>query len=186
MHASPMPCPCGGAQHRAPARARLHMQLVAEVQRPPLRQSSAIVSSLEFDKEGALFATAGVSKRIRCGAGGAGWRGTSTLWCRSWPRAASLGYLAVPLRHCVALPSLPARPLAIFPPAYLPLTSPRTPPLLPSRSIFEFASVVPSAASPGLHTPVVELVSRSKLSCLSWNKYIQAHIASSDYEGAPA
>lgn len=31
--------------------------------------------------------------------------------------------------------------------------------------------------------PVVEMSSRSKLSCLSWNKYAKNHIASSDYEG---
>lgn len=31
--------------------------------------------------------------------------------------------------------------------------------------------------------PVVEISSRSKLSCLSWNKYAKNHIASSDYEG---
>jgi WD40 repeat protein len=29
----------------------------------------------------------------------------------------------------------------------------------------------------------VEIPTRSKLSCLSWNKYIKQHIASSDYEG---
>ena len=34
-----------------------------------------------------------------------------------------------------------------------------------------------------VHCPVVEMSTRSKLSCLSWNKYIKAHIASSDYEG---
>ena len=43
--------------------------------------------------------------------------------------------------------------------------------------------MVPAAGGPGVHAPAVELLSRSKLSCLSWNKYIQAHIASSDYEG---
>lgn len=30
---------------------------------------------------------------------------------------------------------------------------------------------------------VVEMSTRSKLSCLSWNKYTKSHIASSDYEG---
>ena len=50
-------------------------------------------------------------------------------------------------------------------------------------SIFDYASVVPASGAPGVHAPAVELLSRSKLSCLSWNKYIQAHIASSDYEG---
>ncbi|PSC71525.1 E3 ubiquitin-ligase COP1-like isoform X3 [Micractinium conductrix] len=104
------------------------LKLVAELPRvAPHRQgSSSIISSLEFDKEGSLFATAGVSKRI---------------------------------------------------------------------SIYDFAGVAPqhsgaAAAGGGLPlggsrggAPVIELLSRSKLSCLSWNKYIQAQIASSDYEG---
>lgn len=34
-----------------------------------------------------------------------------------------------------------------------------------------------------VHCPVVEMSTRSKLSCLSWNKYTKNHIASSDYEG---
>lgn len=34
-----------------------------------------------------------------------------------------------------------------------------------------------------LHCPVVEMSTRSKLSCLSWNKFIKNQIASSDYEG---
>lgn len=34
-----------------------------------------------------------------------------------------------------------------------------------------------------MHCPVVEMSTRSKLSCLSWNKYAKNHIASSDYEG---
>lgn len=34
-----------------------------------------------------------------------------------------------------------------------------------------------------VHCPVVEMSTRSKLSCLSWNKYSKNHIASSDYEG---
>ena len=68
-------------------------------------------------------------------------------------------------------------------------------------SIFDYASVVPAqptdqhsslsgtslaatAAGPPEASPVVaELVSRSKLSCLSWNKFAAAQIASSDYEG---
>lgn len=91
------------------------LKCVAEIPRPsPRPGSSSIISSLEFDRQGALFATAGVSKRI---------------------------------------------------------------------SIFDYASVVPASGAPGVHAPAVELLSRSKLSCLSWNKYIQAHIASSDYEG---
>jgi E3 ubiquitin-protein ligase RFWD2 len=33
------------------------------------------------------------------------------------------------------------------------------------------------------HCPIVELVTRSKLPCLSWNRYISSQVASSDYEG---
>ncbi|KAG0094090.1 RING finger and WD repeat domain-containing protein 2 [Podila epicladia] len=33
-----------------------------------------------------------------------------------------------------------------------------------------------------LHYPVLEMVCRSKISCLSWNSYIKSQIASSDYE----
>lgn len=34
-----------------------------------------------------------------------------------------------------------------------------------------------------VHCPVVEMPTRSKLSCLSWNKFVKNQIASSDYEG---
>lgn len=34
-----------------------------------------------------------------------------------------------------------------------------------------------------VHCPVVEIKTRSKLSCLSWNKFTKNHIASSDYDG---
>ena len=34
-----------------------------------------------------------------------------------------------------------------------------------------------------LHCPVVEMSTRSKLSCLSWNKFVKNQIASSDYDG---
>lgn len=34
-----------------------------------------------------------------------------------------------------------------------------------------------------IHCPVVEIPTRAKLSCLSWNKCIKPLIASSDYEG---
>lgn len=89
------------------------LKVVAEIPRPSLRQSSSIISSLEFDPEGGLFATAGVSRRI---------------------------------------------------------------------SIFDYVAVA-SAPAPAVHCPVVELATRSKLSCLSWNKYLRSQLASSDYEG---
>ncbi|KAJ4981699.1 hypothetical protein NE237_032536 [Protea cynaroides] len=47
--------------------------------------------------------------------------------------------------------------------------------------VFEFSSVVNEPAD--VHCPIVEMSTRSKLSCLSWNKYTKNHIASSDYEG---
>lgn len=86
---------------------------IAEIPRPSLRQASSIISSVEFDRDGTLFATAGVSKRI---------------------------------------------------------------------SVFEHATVV---RAPGtlVHCPIIEMVTRSKLSCLAWNRYVASHLASSDYEG---
>ena len=36
---------------------------------------------------------------------------------------------------------------------------------------------------PIAHCPIVEMVTRSKLSCISWNKFISSELASSDYEG---
>ncbi|KAG2688486.1 hypothetical protein I3760_09G097600 [Carya illinoinensis] len=47
--------------------------------------------------------------------------------------------------------------------------------------VFEFSTVVNEPAD--VHCPVAEMSSRSKLSCLSWNKYTKNYIASSDYEG---
>ncbi|RAL49546.1 hypothetical protein DM860_012979 [Cuscuta australis] len=47
--------------------------------------------------------------------------------------------------------------------------------------VFDFADVVNKPT--GLQCPVVEMPTRSKLSCLSWNKYKKNYIASSDYEG---
>ncbi|KAK6141182.1 hypothetical protein DH2020_025065 [Rehmannia glutinosa] len=47
--------------------------------------------------------------------------------------------------------------------------------------VFDFSSVVNEPTD--VHCPVVEMATRSKLSCLSWNKFTKNHIASSDYEG---
>eukprot|EP00241_Pyramimonas_parkeae_P003377 CAMPEP_0114262768 /NCGR_PEP_ID=MMETSP0058-20121206/22030_1 /TAXON_ID=36894 /ORGANISM="Pyramimonas parkeae, CCMP726" /LENGTH=760 /DNA_ID=CAMNT_0001378759 /DNA_START=115 /DNA_END=2397 /DNA_ORIENTATION=- len=47
--------------------------------------------------------------------------------------------------------------------------------------IFDFNALLQHRVD--AHQPKVELVARSKLSCLSWNKFIKSHIASSDYEG---
>lgn len=49
-------------------------------------------------------------------------------------------------------------------------------------SLYEYSAIM---ANPGAetHCPSQELVTRSKLSCLSWNKYLKTYLASSDYEG---
>jgi E3 ubiquitin-protein ligase RFWD2 len=47
--------------------------------------------------------------------------------------------------------------------------------------IFEFGNVLESVLD--THYPVKEMVSPTKLSCLSWNSYIHNHLLSSDYEG---
>lgn len=88
------------------------LRVVAELRHGDFFHSANIVSSIEFDRDDELFATAGVSRRIK---------------------------------------------------------------------VFEFSSVVNEPAN--VQCPVVEMSTRSKLSCLSWNKYTKNHIASSDYEG---
>ncbi|CAI9086861.1 OLC1v1020781C2 [Oldenlandia corymbosa var. corymbosa] len=88
------------------------LRVVAELRHGDLFHSANIVSSIEFDRDDELFATAGVSRRIK---------------------------------------------------------------------VFEFSSVVNEPAD--IPCPVAEMSTRSKLSCLSWNKYTKNHIASSDYEG---
>ncbi|KAL3154242.1 hypothetical protein ABBQ32_013742 [Trebouxia sp. C0010 RCD-2024] len=89
------------------------LKVVAQLLRPSNQHSSSILSSIEFDRDSEVFATAGVSKRI---------------------------------------------------------------------SIYEYNAIM---ANPGAetHRPSQELVTRSKLSCLTWNKYLKTHLASSDYEG---
>ncbi|KAI3680477.1 hypothetical protein L6452_35248 [Arctium lappa] len=88
------------------------LRVVAELRHGDLFHSANIVSSIEFDRDDELFATAGVSRRIK---------------------------------------------------------------------VFEFAAVVNEQAD--VQCPIVEMPTRSKLSCLSWNKHTKNHLASSDYEG---
>ncbi|CAH1425798.1 unnamed protein product [Lactuca virosa] len=88
------------------------LRVIAELRHGEHFHSANIVSSIEFDRDDELFATAGVSRRIK---------------------------------------------------------------------IFDFSTVVNEP--PEVHCPVVEMPTRSKLSCLSWNKHTKNHIASSDYEG---
>ncbi|TYI55882.1 hypothetical protein E1A91_D11G170700v1 [Gossypium mustelinum] len=88
------------------------LRVIAEVRLGDLFHSANIVSSIEFDCDDELFATAGVSRRIK---------------------------------------------------------------------VFDLSMVLNELAD--VHCPVVEMSTRSKLSCLSWNKHWKNHIASSDYEG---
>ncbi|GMI70940.1 CONSTITUTIVE PHOTOMORPHOGENIC 1, ARABIDOPSIS THALIANA CONSTITUTIVE PHOTOMORPHOGENIC 1, FUSCA 1 [Hibiscus trionum] len=88
------------------------LRVIAEVRLGDLFHSANIVSSIEFDRDDELFATAGVSRRIK---------------------------------------------------------------------VFDLSMVLNEPAD--VHCPVVEMSTRSKLSCLSWNKQWKNHIASSDYEG---
>lgn len=88
------------------------LRVIAELRHGDLFHSPNIVSSIEFDRDDELFATAGVSRRIK---------------------------------------------------------------------VYDFTSVVNEPTD--MHCPVMEMTTRSKLSCLSWNKFTRNHIASSDYEG---
>ncbi|KAL9245400.1 hypothetical protein vseg_019061 [Gypsophila vaccaria] len=47
--------------------------------------------------------------------------------------------------------------------------------------IFEFAALVNDSIN--IHYPVIEVVNKSKLSCVSWNSYIKNYLASTDYDG---
>ncbi|XP_047337519.1 E3 ubiquitin-protein ligase COP1-like isoform X2 [Impatiens glandulifera] len=88
------------------------LEVIAEHKHCDMFHAANIVSSIDFDRDDELFATAGVSRRIK---------------------------------------------------------------------IFGFSSVVNEPTSN--QYPVLEMPTRSKLSCLSWNKYTNNLIASSDYEG---
>ncbi|KAK9715022.1 hypothetical protein RND81_06G137300 [Saponaria officinalis] len=88
------------------------LRVVSELRCSDFFHSANIVSSIEFDRDNELFATAGVSRRIK---------------------------------------------------------------------IFEFSSVLDEPAQ--VHCAVVDIATRSKLSCLSWNTYSKQCIASSDYDG---
>ncbi|XP_002534127.2 E3 ubiquitin-protein ligase COP1 [Ricinus communis] len=88
------------------------LRVIAELRHGDIFHSANIVSSIEFDRDDELFATAGVSRRIK---------------------------------------------------------------------VFDFSTVLNDPAD--VHCPVEEMSTRSKLSCLSWNKYAKNQIASSDYEG---
>lgn len=48
--------------------------------------------------------------------------------------------------------------------------------------VFEYDCVI--RASVDIHYPCVEMISASKISCISWNSYRKNTVASSDYEGA--
>ncbi|XP_050935571.1 E3 ubiquitin-protein ligase COP1 isoform X2 [Cucumis melo] len=88
------------------------LRVIAELRHGDLFHTTNIVSSIEFDRDDELFATAGVSRCIK---------------------------------------------------------------------VFDFSSVVNEP--PDAHCPIVEMSTRAKLSCLSWDKQSKNIIASSDYEG---
>ncbi|KAK7369763.1 hypothetical protein VNO80_11807 [Phaseolus coccineus] len=47
--------------------------------------------------------------------------------------------------------------------------------------IFQFDAIFNNSVD--IHYPVVEMVNRSRLSCVSWNSYVQNYLASTDYDG---
>ncbi|CAK7349044.1 unnamed protein product [Dovyalis caffra] len=100
------------------------LRVIAELRHGDIFHSANIVSSIEFDRDDELFATAGVSRRIK---------------------VFDFSSLVLIISYAIAF------------------------------------QVVNQPAD--VHCPVVEMSTRSKLSCLSWNKFAKNHIASSDYEG---
>ncbi|KAG5254977.1 SPA1-RELATED family protein [Salix suchowensis] len=88
------------------------LKVKADLEQGDLLNSSNLVCSLSFDRDGNFFATAGVNKKIK---------------------------------------------------------------------VFECDTIINEARD--IHYPVVEMVSRSKLSSICWNRYISSQIASSNFEG---
>ncbi|PON84480.1 Guanine nucleotide-binding protein, beta subunit [Trema orientale] len=125
------------------------LRVIAELRHGDLFHSANIVSSIEFDRDDELFATAGVSRRIKV-------FDFSSFVIQS--SGAKLNAGAV-------------RPTEFEPQQY--------------DVRFGLASLLKLVVNEpaDLHCPVVEMSTRSKLSCLSWNKFVKNHIASSDYEG---
>ncbi|CAI9760484.1 unnamed protein product [Fraxinus pennsylvanica] len=88
------------------------LKVKADLKQGDLLNSSNLVCSLSFDRDGKFFATAGVNKKIK---------------------------------------------------------------------VFEYSSILNEDRD--IHYPVVEMASRSKLSSICWNGYIESQIASSNFEG---
>ena len=130
------------------------VQVVAQVPRASARQSSAILSSIEFDRDATLFATAGVSKRISI----------FDFATVSWHQQTACSLLTAFRVH--ARPSVWSVRLTVS--GYANWVSD----LQVMRNPLETQ-----------HRPHAEISTRSKLSCLSWNRYLRPHIISSDYEG---
>ena len=53
--------------------------------------------------------------------------------------------------------------------------------VLKKIKIFEFGALLNDSVD--IHYPLIEMSSRSKLSCVCWNSYIKNYLASTDYEG---
>lgn len=125
---------------------------------------SAMVCAAAFDRDDEFVATAGVSKRIRifeyasitssaCGSG---------CGCATGKAAA---------------PGLGGFSRGGF-------GGGGSSPVSPSASAGAVGSSNAAAGGvDGIVYPVLELSSRSRLSCVVWSSYVKAHIASSDYEG---
>lgn len=182
------------------------MKVVAELRHGDLFHSSNIVSSIEFDRDDELFATAGVSRRIKifsfATVGGVPtqsclkvglqppmlslfaytrlWRGRK--WGVAWSSSISSSSISESLQASL-FPSvsllLPGEHACFSCFCHCSLAS------FPVPLVCALCAVVPQVVSDlaDVHCPVVEMPTRSKLSCLSWNQQHKAQVASSDYEG---
>ncbi|TPX65416.1 hypothetical protein SpCBS45565_g05208 [Spizellomyces sp. 'palustris'] len=119
---------------------------------------SAIVSSLEFDKDDMFFATAGVMKKIKIFEYG------SVL----------LDYGHTPQRsssHITEASKEKKRKREESMENFC------------EQDVSEEEGDVPLIQDDVPRFPVLTMSSRSKISCLTWNPYIRNHLVSSDYEG---
>ncbi|KAJ3095324.1 RING finger and WD repeat domain-containing protein 2 [Phlyctochytrium planicorne] len=130
-----------------------------------LSNAGSIISSMDFDRDDEYFATAGVTRKIKI----YDYASVTTNYTRlkKKPSFASLKeqkfVSALNLERMSHLEEYHNR---------LDLEDKETPPEFQNDELDDIPRF-----------PLVEMASRSKISCLSWNWFLKSHIISADYEG---
>ncbi|KAJ3226766.1 RING finger and WD repeat domain-containing protein 2 [Clydaea vesicula] len=137
--------------------------------------TSSIVSSIEFDKDGEFFATAGVTRKIKI------FEYANVVYNYKEGRANDLATNFITSRNSAPNSEKHYSSRSSF-------SSPHgeDPDGNALDDVDEFNSDedhAPGAGDGITRYPIQEISCRSKISCLSWNSYIKNQLLSSDYEG---